>query len=491
MNIRKYKIAYKGSVKNLRIVKKPTNRAPGVYLFEFTDDYSIFDYGKMPDELKDKGSSMAMLTAFIFEKMEDPASWRKLDASGAFQRIGNRQFLDRIFSSRTFKTLKREGMKTHYRGLINDEGKRIKFKDLRKPVNLVEVTAVNIIHPERAQILGQSVWNYLAMRAGTMDHLIPLENVFRFGLPKGSSFFSRMEIIPGYMERVGLKSKPAEGDWLDMPIMEFFSKLEPGDRFLDVEKALNFSGLDNEEFSELSDRVLLSALFLLDLFAGAKIELWDGKFEFLKSRGMILLGDAITPDEFRLMSGAVQISKEPIRQYYKKSDQAFMEDLKLSKEKAKTDARNIRRILKEDFNREPAPMSAEFKSIAEEMYRALFSSITGSSMFEGSMPISEVVEKLRGFAGIFELFLLGIGQLGELDAAAQELGGVGINLIRHQIAFLNRLLQRIVGGGQFFHAVEEPEGVAVDLVHRGGGKTHLQAVEPFKNILVAVIDGAV
>ena len=48
-------LVYKGSVKNIRMIQEPKKRSPGRYAFEFTDDYSVFDYGKMPDRIRGKG----------------------------------------------------------------------------------------------------------------------------------------------------------------------------------------------------------------------------------------------------------------------------------------------------------------------------------------------------------------------------------------------------------------------------------------------------
>ena len=52
---------YEGSVKNVRGEK---GKAP--YIFEFSDRYSIFDWGQMPDLLTDKGASLAFMGWFFF-----------------------------------------------------------------------------------------------------------------------------------------------------------------------------------------------------------------------------------------------------------------------------------------------------------------------------------------------------------------------------------------------------------------------------------------
>ena len=87
INIGRFKTIYVGSVKNLRIKIRPTKSRPGVYLFEYTDDFSIFDYGKMPDAIPGKGATakrakkrpeFAALTRYIFPGGELDYLWRTI-----------------------------------------------------------------------------------------------------------------------------------------------------------------------------------------------------------------------------------------------------------------------------------------------------------------------------------------------------------------------------------------------------------------------------
>lgn len=68
-HVRRYRTMYTGSVKNLRAKVRPTSTRPGIYLFEFTDDFSIFDYGKMPDKIPGKGATAAVGSAYFFERL--------------------------------------------------------------------------------------------------------------------------------------------------------------------------------------------------------------------------------------------------------------------------------------------------------------------------------------------------------------------------------------------------------------------------------------
>ena len=58
----------------------------------------------------------------------------------------------------------------------------------------------------------------------------------------------------------------------------------------------------------------------------------DGKLEFVKVGDRLLLADSITPDELRLTYRGTQISKEPLRQYYRKRDPGFLAVMKALKE---------------------------------------------------------------------------------------------------------------------------------------------------------------
>ena len=49
-----------GSVKDLQIIKKPTQEAMGVGRFLFSDRYSVFDWGEMPDHIEGKGAACVL-----------------------------------------------------------------------------------------------------------------------------------------------------------------------------------------------------------------------------------------------------------------------------------------------------------------------------------------------------------------------------------------------------------------------------------------------
>lgn len=386
-------IVYRGSVKNLISLVPPTPSRAGTCLFEFTDDYSVFDYGKMPDRLRGKGQAMALMSAWLFERISDPAEWKSLARSPVWEEIAIPAFRDRLRSSPVWRRFRAGGAPTHYRGILNAQGKRVRTSALTSPSRHIEVTSVQILQPDHGTVEGASVWDYNRFHPETDNFLIPLEVVFRFGTPRGSSLLERVHENPGYLAALGL-TKIGEGKWLERPVTECFSKLEPSDRILSPEMAVNFSGLSLSEFQEVIDTTLLLAIFLQDRFSRAGIELWDGKFEFLRARRRLLAGDAITPDELRLVRDGIQISKEPVRQYYRRRHPEFLARISEAKVLATRKGKKIGAVLKSQGYRPPG-LDPEFRRAMEDMYLGLTAELTGLAVLPPHRPLSEVLAVIR------------------------------------------------------------------------------------------------
>ncbi len=142
--------------------------------------------------------------------------------------------------------------------------------------------------------------------------------------------------------------------------------------------------------------ICLLAVFLLDVFDRAGIKLWDGKFEFGKD-GRLVLADAITPDELRLTKAGVQISKEPIRQYYRRRHPDFVEAMGKAKKMAKTSRKPLSRIMIEDLKTAPARLDPGFLEAAASMYVALTVETTGIDVFGRHMSLDKVLRAFREF----------------------------------------------------------------------------------------------
>lgn len=391
VNVRKYKKIYTGSVKNLRLKKAVAKNKPGVLLFEFTDDYSIFDYGKMPDKIPGKGATAAISSAYFFERVAAASAWKELAKSEVWNKIRQPQLRDELLGSAALKLLKRAGMPTHYRGILDHKGRTVTLDKLTEPSNIIEVAGVNIVHPRPMSFAGARVWNYNHIHPELKNILVPLECIFRFGMPAGSSLRRRLERIPDYHRQLGLSKKPRDGQMLTQPVVEYSSKLEPSDRYLPYEWAINIAGLANAEFVTVNHYTLLLAMFLRHEFAKAKVTLWDGKFEFLRTDA-ITLGDAITPDELRLTLRGVQLSKEPIRQYYYKHEPKFVRAMDRAKQIAQTVDKPLAKIVNEDLHSPPPTMAPEFHAAVTDMYVGLTEAICRTGLFGAAPSLTKVMK---------------------------------------------------------------------------------------------------
>ena len=252
-------LIYKGSVKDILSDTEDT------LLFKFSDRYSIFDWGQMPDLIDQKGEALASMAASFF------------------------------------KILDEKGIKTHFISKTDKETIKVKKVNILKPVKI------------------ENQWDYKAYKNKPTNTLVPLEVIFRKGIPSGSSFTKRNH-SKSYLANLGLNKVPLEGEMLEETIIEFSTKLEPIDRYLDYAEAQSIAGLSDIELEELINLTKMIANIISETCKKLNLKLWDGKFEFSfdEDRNFVLV-DSIGLDELRITSKNTHLSKEILRQYYKNS----------------------------------------------------------------------------------------------------------------------------------------------------------------------------
>jgi phosphoribosylaminoimidazole-succinocarboxamide synthase len=113
-----------GSVKDLEVIKQPSQQVMGIGRFHFSDRYSVFDWGEMPDHIGAKGAALCLMGAYCFEQLE------------------------------------KKGVKTHYQGLVGPNGKAVKTKEVNQPTNVMEVNLVNVYKPKSSLVNGKIVHDY-------------------------------------------------------------------------------------------------------------------------------------------------------------------------------------------------------------------------------------------------------------------------------------------------------------------------------------------
>ena len=307
-------VYYNGSVKKVRGI-------PGesLWYFEFSDSYSVFDWGIMPDHLENKGIAQAQFARIIFEYLT-----------------------------------KRTDIKTTFLGM--------------EKKHMMKIRPVSLLRPQF-----KGYWDYSAYQEKPCNVLLPLEVLFRFGVPKGSSFLKRA--TKEYCHFLGLPDIPQEGDFFDDVVVEFTSKLEEEDRFVDYKEAREMAGLSEDEFICLLHRSKKLAVCLRELFTRIGLDLWDGKFEFaigpmVSGQREFLLADSVGPDELRLGLLGYQLSKENIRQYYRGSDwhMAVVEAKKMARVRGVYDWREICR---KEMKKTPLPLPQKNKEVFSMIYQVL------------------------------------------------------------------------------------------------------------------------
>lgn len=365
------KLVYEGSVKNLWEVDHDKLE------FEYSDAYSVFDWGRMPDALSKKGESLAALGAYFFQKMAVGSSWRAVRQSQALGAFG--RDLGEVLDSE-LKVLERDGLKHHFLE--------------RSGPNRLLVRRVAAVAPRKHSLGLHSLYHYKDLNYWQSPaRLIPLELIFRFGMPKGSSLVERL--TESYSRQLGFSSIPREGEKFKTPILEFFSKLEDTDRFLTWEQALNYSGLEFEPFKKLVARTLLLSIWLSQEFESKGLELWDGKFEWALVGGELVLVDSIGPDELRLLDPktGTQISKEFLRLFYRGTE--WFEATKQAKKEAALNPSLDWKELVVKRAGQPPKLSREFREAADILYPSLVAAFTQENPGGLAIALPQMLERIR------------------------------------------------------------------------------------------------
>lgn len=398
------RLIYQGSVKSVYQSPTETDRL----WFSFSDDYSVFDWGKMPDQIEAKGFALTIMAGYFFETFAHSEFWSALPKSRHLSRF-DQKFRDALFDSEIFKGqsgLAACGLASHYRGIASSDG-TLSLADAGKsgtsgPPLYLDVEEAAVLRPTTRVIGGSEVYFYERPAQGEKLSLsfIPLEIVFRFGAPPGSSLIKRAAKEPHYLSTLGLGGQTiAEGDWFERPVLEFFTKLESSDRLLSYQEAALTAGLSADEFSRLYDTGLCIALGLYHIFAEREIELFDGKVEMAVStqakasgKRALYLADSVGPDELRLNFGGVQLSKEVLRDYYRQSQ--WYAAIEKAKEMAKSrPGAKWQDICRLELKAFPEPLSTEFKSAVSRLYLSLAESLSAVKL-AGAVPLSAVQSEI-------------------------------------------------------------------------------------------------
>jgi len=331
-----------GSVKDLQIIQKPTQTSMGTGKFVFSDRYSVFDWGEMPDHIDGKGAALCLMGAYCFEQLE------------------------------------KKGVTTHYRGLVEND-KAVPTNKLKAPSNLMEVSLVNIYKPQTTVEKGKITHDYGVYTSELKNCLIPLEIIYRNGLPEGSSVFKRLEQGKINYQELGLDHYPEPGEQLSKPIFDVSTKLEETDRYVTWSEAQKIAGLTDQELADVKDVLLKADEIITEVAKGAGLKNEDGKIElaFDENRKLMVVDVIGTLDECRFTYEGVHVSKEIARQFYKKTDWYTA----VEEAKKEAEAKGIQ-DWKGHVKVPPPKLDPQLRKVISQMYMAAANEMSSKKLFE-------------------------------------------------------------------------------------------------------------
>lgn len=385
---------YRGSVKE---VIGPVGKN---VIFRFTDSYSVFDWGKMPDSLNGKGQALTVIAAYFFEKLRQAETWKSFSRAPEALALRKGSRFGSAFNE-IGEVLQDKGLVTHYVGVLDDDQNTPHHQPLsgmKTPPNLLMVEQVSVVRPKFTTVMGTPVADYQPTRTAVAPRLIPLEVVFRFSCPPGSSLLSRVQKDPDYLATLGYPGLTvAPGAKWDFPVIELYTKLESTDRLLTLPEALAISGISAEQLQDIMLRTAWVAGALKWICAQVGLELADGKLEWaLTATGDSMLVDAIGPDELRLLFvpltkvGEYQLSKEFLRTLYRGTAwYQAVEAAKLqAKQKGTTEWRKLVTV-------NPTKLSPEHFALASQLYQTLANHITKKVWFPEAWAMDRVISEIE------------------------------------------------------------------------------------------------
>jgi phosphoribosylaminoimidazole-succinocarboxamide synthase len=339
-----------GSVKDIVILAAPTKEFSGQGRFIFSDRYSIFDWGEMPDHIPQKGAALCITAAYFFEKLEE------------------------------------NGIPTHYLGIV-ENGELKPLSKLSKPVNILETKLYRVLQPK---LTHKQTYDYGIYKQEDKNYLIPLEIIYRNSLPRGSSVFKRLKEGKIHLKDLGLEEIPEEGVELNHPYLDASTKLEASDRYLSWQEARQISQLSDNKIGEINAITLRINQIISSKVQEIGLKNEDGKFEFaLDEKQNIVLVDVLgTLDECRFTYQGMPVSKEIARLYYRKS--VWYQKILRAKEENFAN-------WKKNITINPEPLPERLKILISNVYCAFTNEITGKEWFNGIPPLRDILEEIQQF----------------------------------------------------------------------------------------------
>ena len=338
-----------GSVKDLFVQTSPRENIMGHGKFTFSDRYSVFDWGEMPDHIPHKGESLCLIGAYFFEKL---SSLRQI---------------------------------THYRGLEED-GQLKKISQLLHPSSIMHVSLVQVIHPTP---IGD-IYDYGVYHHDYNNFLIPFEFIYRNSIPSGASFRQRVESGSIDLKEYGLDKLPSPDERLSSPILDVSTKLEEQDRYLTWSEVLELNIINQEDIQNIKKTLTFADELITQEVKKIGLENEDGKIElaFDPERQLMFVDVLGTTDECRFTWKGIHLSKEIAREYYRNT--LWYQEVKETKS-------NYPVGWKYYVKSQPQPLPKQLLQAISWVYQRMAMDLTGREWFSGVPQLEKIVEEIKEF----------------------------------------------------------------------------------------------
>jgi len=300
------------SVKEIGILRRPTKDRYGRADFTYQGVYSVFDRGTIKPPVPLDNSTVCIQGGFNFEKLE------------------------------------KEGIPTHYLGLINFNGEKIRSSEIpscvRHPPVTTRLKFVNRIMPK----FHEGEWDYgmFGSNAEVKNYVHPIEFMVRNELPESSSVWGRVDRGEITLQDLGLPNGFKKGDLIPedlKPILDYSTKFEPEDRYISADEARRLLNMSEERFENINNLSRKISRHNTELAASRGFKRLDGKYEYICIPDLfdgnpqdVLADEVCTWHSDRIVTlDGFPISKQNIRNKVKKKNPLWFEDLDNAKLRAR------------------------------------------------------------------------------------------------------------------------------------------------------------
>lgn len=352
------------SVKKIGIIEEPTAEKPGICDFIYRNQYSVFDWGKMPmpagKEIDNR--PVALVAAFNYDIIKNlgfPVCY-----TGAVDELGNAQ---------TVKW----------------------FKENKQVPNTLRLKMVNIIKPVFDEKTKQ--WDYRIYKNPPANNYVhPLEFIWRLEAGPDSSFWKNIKKGAYKLADFGLSSDLKPGDKFPVAILDHSSKYEDHDRYFSPAIAMDCANIPEDRWGKIAyvRHVINYALSLHAKNIG--IHRPDGKQEFVviteNGKQLDYVADVAGTwheDRFEYVTKkgvTVKVSKQALRDLNKILNKEWAQECDEGKTRAEKEGyANWKELVK----KEPEPLEAEFFDRYNDLMYSATNAWVGWEAFPGATSLEK------------------------------------------------------------------------------------------------------